>query len=717
MGTPTTASAEENRSIESTLKDMLIDKDNTPEEAASAAASDVASSVVVGETETVQVPPAVDVGADSSESKEIPPESSEESLPVPLEESVAPLVPSPKPQRSRKRETPKGAAGKVGKALAAKVPGAESVKVYKRKEDGQKWYLRHYTASDLASHEDFESFLTQYIKPKYGAGEYVLTAPDSRDPNKEFELGTVRLMGEPTAEGGGMMGVMQTLLAQNQSRDADWQERMEKQMQQQPQQNPIDLLKGVMEVSEKVNGKAGASEAAAQAQAASTTQTMMEVMQASGDKTTQMMMMMMNQQQQAAQQQQQMMMTLLAKPKEEDPLMKILMAKMFEDGGPGGGGAALQPPPPPPPPQDNTVALITALGGFMAAMGGGGEGGGDDAFKEYLIAQQTAKAGESLSTKDIIELVTRKDVSTGDGFKDAVDNMAAIMNITQNVSRQNEGGPAAGLFDAMAALFSNRDFAGAIANTIRARTDQSGAVQKTGIDMAQQRLAHQQRLALQQQQQALLVQQQTAAAGVPAAAVTPPPTSLGSVGVPPAPATSPSPITGEQLRQAEVAAQQRQSPLPQLPSDTHTHLNKIAAAEDDAQRVERTVRMLIYFSEFSDWRVFIEQLLGYIRDGDREGTVRYLGAFIEGFISIHLMDPTLGKEILRTMIEHFGALQEHLRDFELTGDDVVTGDDLLQSPEGVVVPIDGRNDDSGENHDDPGENDDPGGEDGGDGSA
>ena len=39
-------------------------------------------------------------------------------------------------------------------------------------------------------------------------------------------------------------------------------------------------------------------------------------------------------------------------------------------------------------------------------------------------------------------------------------------------------------------------------------------------------------------------------------------------------------------------------------------------AEDDAERVEKTIRMLIYFSEFEEWRAFSEQLLGRAAGGD-----------------------------------------------------------------------------------------------------
>ena len=698
---------EEGRGIENTLADLGFDKDVTPEEAATDAANNVASSTVV-EDEDMQIP---DPASDDIPLLKLPDPDPSPPPSTPLEADSA-LVPPPQMPRSKKRDAPRGAASKVGKALAAKVPGSDSVKVYKRTADGKLWYVDRFTTADLSAHDGFESFLTEHVKPQHGSGEYQLTAPDKKDHLREHELGTVRLLGNKTTSDQGMAGVLQTLLAQNQSRDADWLERMEKTMQPPPQHNPIDLLKGVMEVSEKVNGKTGESEAAA-------TKNMAEAMKSSGDTTMQMMMMMQQQQADAANRQMQMMMAMFNKPKEEDPVMKLLLAKMMKD---DESGSALPPPPPPPPPppqQDNTVALITALAGFMGAIGG--DGGGDDDFKEFLKTQLAQNASQGLTMKETLELLTQSQGKQGDGFKDAVENMAAIMTISQNVSRQNEGGPAAGVWDAVASLLSNRDFAGAVANTIRAKTDQSGAVQKTGLDIAQQRLAMQQRLALRQQQQAILASHQAAAAGgavppqqhlgqpgmqpVSTSAATPPTQQEVVKLVPPVPpataATTFIPITADQQRAAESAAEQRN--LPPLPADTYTHINNIAFSADDAERVERTVRMLIYFSEFENWRVFIEQILGYIREGVRGGAMRYLEAFFEGFSDIHLVTPALGKKILHTMDEHFEALQTNLRDFELESDRVITGDDLLHPLENTggtnAAPRDRDDDPEGEGED------------------
>ena len=294
--------------------------------------------------------------------------------------------------------------------------------------------------------------MTEYVKDEHGPGEYHLVGIDSA--NREIEVGVIRLKGSSNqTSDGGMSGLVQTLLSQTNSQNAEWLKRMEQTMQPQAQQNPLELLQGVMDLNDRVNGKAGDGDAAA----ASASTQMMEMLSASGDKSMQMMMMMMNQQAQAAvaaqqqqqaaaAQQQQMMMALFSKPKEEDPMLKLLMAKLLKEDDSGGGGGMLPPPPPPPPEAPDMVGMITAIAGLLGNMNSGGGEPATDDFKEFLIANQRAQEGNNLSMKDIIELVTRKDDQAGtDDFRSTVDNMAALLNISQNMNRQQEGGAAAGI--------------------------------------------------------------------------------------------------------------------------------------------------------------------------------------------------------------------------------------------------------------------------------
>lgn len=352
--------------------------------------------------------------------------------------------------------------------------------------------------------------------------------------------------------------------------------------------------------------------------------------------------------------------------------MKLLLMKLLEDK-PSGGGLPPPPPPPPPPPAVDIPALIVALGSIM-----GGGGGGDDDFKELVKAQLVAQASDKLSMKDIVQLVTAKNEPGGE-FRNAVDNMAAIMNVAQNINKSQEGGAAAGFFDALAALFSNRDFAGSIANTIRAKTDKGVSIQEQRLLAERQRLEMQQRLLAGearklQEQQGGTPQQQPQPTQVARQVVTQAP----PVRVVERPAAG---QTSEEVQRAAERTIARTGKLPQLPANTHEHINQIATAKDEGELVGRTVQMLIYFAEFEDWRGFTESILGFVRDGNKGETAKYLTAFFEGLAAIHLIDPTLGKSVVQAMMTNFDVIQTQLKELPLQGDAEVTGDGLLTPAE------------------------------------
>jgi hypothetical protein len=631
--------AEENRDIRTTLSVLEIDTDLSPEDAAAAAADESAA-----ETEGEDADGGGEGDGDGNEGGD-----GEAPATTVVVESVAlpaadvPLVP---PARPKKLKTPphSPAAGKLGKGIMDKVPGPEKVKVFKREDEtgaapGKRWFIAEYQRSDVNAFSDYESFISRYVKPKYGPGEYDLVGLDAH--GRETELGQVRLIADPTAKGDGSMSVVSTMLQQQKDRDEQWRADMKDSLKQPPPQDPLALMSGMMTLQKQMNSES----------------------EAGMSQTNQMMMAMM-------QQNQQMMMAILSKPKEEDPVMKMLIMKMFEDKPSG----AL-PPPPPPPAAMNLAEIITAVSGavgtLMAAVGGGG--GGDDDFKEFLKTMLVAHQSDKLSTKDMIQLLTDRGEKAGTSeFRNAIDNMAAIMNVAQNVNKSQEGGAAAGFFDALAALFSNRDFAGSIANTIRAKTDK-------GVSIEQQRLlAERQRLDMQKRLLAREAEQVAAAAqGQP----TPTPVAQQVVMQAP-PVRIVQQRTAPTSREVQEAAEKtiaRTGQLPQLPANTHEHINNIAASKDDGELVGKTVQMLIYFAEFEDWRGFTEQILGFVRDGNRAETKKYLSAFFEGLAAIHLIDPVLGQKIVRIMLENFDVIQQQMAEFTAKADEQITGEALLNN--------------------------------------
>ena len=578
------------------------------------------------------------------------------------------LIPLPKAARG----VPRGrspVAGKMGKGLADKAPGAEKVKVYKR-DMGRRWFVNDYTKFDLAQFPDFESFLTRYVKPEHGPGEYDLVGVDGL--GREMELGQVRLIvpvkGQ-TAEGGAMT-LVENMMKQQADRDEKWLSRMRETMQQPVQKDPIELLAGVMNLKKQLEGDAESGTSAA-----------MKAMGEASSSTMQMMMLMMQQQQQAADRQNQLMMTILSKPKEEDPVMKMLLMKLVGDGASSGGNGGGLMPPPPPPPGPSIAELLTALGGFMASMGGGG--GGDEDFKEFMKTLLMKQQSEQLGVKDVLQIVQKQQEQPGtDDFRRSVDNMAAIMNIAQTMNKSQEAGPTAGLFDALAALFSNRDFAGSIANTIRAKTDQSGSAEYQRIQAERQRLEMEKRMFSRERAQLAAAVQNAQQQGQPVQ----PPLNGATTVVPPAPVAvqapvePPPPTPAVSLEEVQRAAErviERTGALPKLPALTHEHITRIAASTTDAELVSRSVALLIYFAESEDWSQFSEQLLGFVRDGDKRQTLQYLKAFFEGLTEMGMMKQELAHRVFKAIVGNLDALQAQLTDFQLPGDEVITGETLL----------------------------------------
>lgn len=639
--------AKDGETIEETIARLGIDPD--PDVDTEVAVQDAAErSRLADEAEGTEVRAVVPLPRtsrdtdDSEDEEEAPPR-----FPLPETESFAPmptgLVPPPKTDKARTRQR-SPVAGKLGKGLSEKLPGAEKVKVYKRK-DGQRWFVRDYTTADLAQFSDFESFLTRYVKPEYGPGEYDLVGVDAY--NREIQVGQVRLLQDPketrTPETGAYE-LVSTMLEQQKEQNREWLDQMKEAMRPPAQQSPIELLQGVMAVTEKLDAKNNEG-------ASSTMQMMMAMMQ----------------------QNTQMMMAMLSKPKEEDPLMKLLIMKLLkDDDAPSGGGHAIPAPPAPANPFAGMAEMMTAMGGLMAAMGGGG-GGGDDDFKEFLKTLLLKSKDDALGIKDVLELVKQQQDKPGgaDDFNRAINNLAAIMNVANNINRNQEGGGAAGLFDALAALFSNRDFAGSIAQAVRSKVGSKVGSEEQRLAAEGQRLQMERRLLERERAQ-------VAANGgrQPAQQTAPQPHAQPAH----ANGNGTAPPSQEQVQEAAQRHVERTGQLPQLPANTVDHLTQIAAAKDDGELVGATVQMIIYFAEFSDWRPFSETLLSYVREGNKRETMRYLSAFFEGLVQIQLFPLDQAKRVIKAMLDHFSTVQAQLADIQLEGDGKVSAQELVETP-------------------------------------
>ena len=691
-----TSAAPKVRGIEATLDRLGIDKSATAAEAAQDAAEE-ASQEAGDEDEGEGVDSEGGEGEGEGEGDEDTPLSpkdemrlSQQERGVPMADDLddegggddMPLPPAERPPRldpatvpnpatartgrGRPRERPQGI--KLSKSLAEKVPGSDKIKVYKR-INGRRWFIEDYTRSDLQQFPDFESFLTRYVKPVHGAGEYDLVGVDGR--NNESELGQIRLLADPTKNTpeSSAMHLVDRMITEQRERDEKW---MKEKMS--GHQDPLALLAGVMNLKKQLEGETAVV-------MPDMFKMLMESGKESGNTTMMMMMAMM-------QQQSQMMTALLTKPKEEDPIMKALLAKLLSDGGGLGGGGMAMPPPPPPPPALDVPSLLTAVAGLMQTISGGG---GEDEFKEYLKQKELARKDENLGIKDILDLVLKAKDGGGQsgGFKDTIDNLAAVMNIAQNISRQNEPGASAGFFDALAALFSNRDFAGSISQAIRLKADAKAGAVDTRLQAEVQRLQMERRLFEREKQQFLAAGGQL-----------PPPQQTVQNTAPAPQNTAPAPqntAPAQQARgfrpavtQADVQAAQQKvqgsGKLPDLPAQTYEHLNNILQAKDDADRVGKTVQMLVYFTGFDAWKPFSEGLLVFVRNGNRQKAMEFMQALFEGLAYVNMFPAENVMPLMELLNENFVTVQEQLIDFTAESEQQapLTGEELTQPPENNV---------------------------------
>jgi len=673
--------------MEQTLRELGIPTDATPEEAAQGAAEEASQEEGEGdeqieaqdqerlEQQQSGLVLTDDLDGDDDEG---------ESTPLPTAERPArmdpALVPNPATPRGgrggKKPERPQGV--RMSKGIMDKVPGAEKVMVEKRIE-GKKWFVAEFQREDLDSFANFQAFLTRYVKPKHGSGEYDLTGIDGR--GNQHNLGQIRLLDDGTVKNSpdsNAIALVEKMMTENRERD----ERFMKQ-QMGSQQDPLALLAGVMNLKKQLDGEANAAGGGM----ADVFKSVMDSNKESGNTTMMMMMAMM-------QQQSQMMTAMMTQKKEPDPMMMLIMTKLLDNGGGGGGGGSAMPPPMPPPGKTEGLAeILTAMAAFMGSMSGGG--GGDEDYKE-IVKTIVAKniQGDSNTLKDTIDLVLKLTQGNaaanggGNAFKDAIDNMAAIMNVAQNINRQNEPGAAAGFFDALAALFGNRDFAGSIAQSIRAKMDSRAGSEQSRLQAEEQRLRMEAGLLKQERARAGLpsnTQQQTAPQRQqPVQRTAPNGAATGNTA--PQPQTPFKPlVTSEEAQRAAQATVQRTGKIPELPANTYEHINNILTATDDGERVGKTIGMLVYFSEFDDWKQFSETLILLVRDGNRPEALKYLVALFEGLAAVGMYPPQAVAPLMEILNEHFTVVQEHLLDFATAQDQAPpTGEQLSQPPDGAV---------------------------------
>lgn len=526
------------------------------------------------------------------------------------------------PTRTARRQKSEAAPGmkRMGGNLAKKLPGAERVRIEKR-GDGEKLELiNEYRAADLANFTDVESFVLTKLKPKYGHGSYKITGIDAA--GNRIEAGEITIAPDPSATATtdqGVIGLVQQLLDQ-QKREA-----------QMP--DPVSMMKGLLEVQQTMaagnQGKSDDGGSLLAAVISSQGQQMQAMMQAMSQQANQTL---------------QAITAVMAQPK-EDPLLKQLLLKLTEERSSSSSLAALPPPPPPPPPTD-WVAVIAAFTPLVTTLLKRTESSSPET-NDLLRQLIAAKDQDRMTPRDMIQLMQDVQQSRGtDDFRKSAENMTMMLNLMNAFRGQNEGSSSAGFFDALAALFSNKDFGASIAANIRAKADEKARLEQ------RQMLMH---------QQAQLRAQQPVAVVRP----NPPQQAEGQViplrpqQTPAAVAQAPAPAPTAQQPQAASAPQKLQQ-LPAVPPQTYEHINLLASAKDPAELIQHTVMMLVYFAQSPDWRPVVEHLLTAVQQGQKESAVELMHALFSHFLQQKLITKDLGNAVVIAFVQNFEEVRAGL---------------------------------------------------------
>lgn len=559
-------------------------------------------------------------------------------------QEMAPAVVVPSPKIRKEKIAPSPSVRKLGVKLANKLPGAERVRISRRLENGQLGVIGEYGVNDLSGSSDLEAFVLKYVRPKYGAGAYKIHGIDAG--GNLLDAGEITMI-EPEVpqEAMGMQGLVQQLL--------DKQEQAQRELMEQrmtPGPDPISMLKGLQEVSRDMaappkDDSALGALVAAQAQQ---TQAMLAMV---GNIITASM------------------------TPREDPTLKLLLAKLLDS---KESASVPLPPPPPPPPAfsfkemvESVVALLPAvvpLLGFFKR---------EDETKSLLKDLLSARESDRLSPKEVIQLMqdlssknaaVTTPISSENSLKQSVENLSLIMGVAQSL-RPSEPSAAAGFWDALAGLFSNRDFAGSIANAIRARAE---AVQQKAVIDAKTHLVEKQASLVARMRQGQPPTAQVAAPTAPVAPVVPMPQAARPGPHPEPPSPSPRPVPAQRPLQvvqppkpaaveAQAAPVQAEAApavrLPELPANTGEHVKAIIEATNDAELVERAVRMIVYFAEFPEWRPIAEMLLGLIQRGEKQAALQLLAGLFTGLAQTGVLPARKAQELIRMFNQYFDEIR------------------------------------------------------------
>jgi hypothetical protein len=530
------------------------------------------------------------------------------------EEGLAERMKQNKPSPSTKRM------GDLGR----KLPGAERAKIHKRVDGGNLAYIGEYTENDLSQSQDVESFIGRYLRPAYGSGEYQITGVDAH--GREFDMGIVQLLNplNETKETPPQVSSEVPVMGQIVGRLMDKALQpapIPQVMAAPPAANPVKMLGELHELQQRMLPPPAAP---------STPKDNALLLAIVGGLTTVASSLV----------------TVMAQPKPMDPLMMALLKKLTDDEPRGGGGGGALPPPLPPP--DPTEQLKNLAAVVQSLRGGESPKSDNNQLVEYLMRDR-------MSPGDVLKLVNDAKGERGtDDFKKSMENMGIMLNAVNQLRSHTEPGAGAGFWDAIGALFQNKELAGSVADAIRSKKQEPAQLQQQPRALPDPLVLRARELAAKR----LMIEEAELARREQALNPSSPqlrqPAQRQPSVRPPA-ATIESALPQMPDLEPQAAAPGKQ---PQLPSDIGDYINSYIEAQDEASLVETTVQLLFALQQTEDWKPYSAVIFKLIAHSDKARFLHYMASFFVGLRTINLIEEGITQRIMQALANNFSTIAE-----------------------------------------------------------
>lgn len=497
--------------------------------------------------------------------------------------------------------------------------------------------------------KDIEGWLLEFIRPQYkGGGRFQVSLFDSdgrETPAGEFVMPSPPVDAAPMANDSVAMRVLDTL---------------ERKMNQQPppSTDPITAFRQVNSIVEEARSRSSAG----QGDFASVLSAMIQAQQAQAQAQASLQLQMMQQAQQ-----------------QQTEMMRMLVTLQQNNLG------AVPPPPPPMPPAPAENPMMMRF--LEVAM---------PVLVERLLKPE-------ISTKEVIAmLTTRPERSELETMRTAVDFLRSVQGSEKKESLVEEmtkmaqirqfaselvGGESSGgssqstFWDAIAQLFSNKDFAGSLGKMI-------------GSDIQQRRQGP---AALPAPARVAALPQQTVVHNPVPITIAQPPSQLAATAPTAAPPPGTRTVVGDKLVIVVGDGKRLMFPanMPEL-------CNGIAEAKAPEDIIQRTADVLYRLRDLETWRPFVDAVLDHSLKNEKPSAMQALKGWLGLLAQVSLLSLDTAKGVLAAFEEHWVSF--HMALANLMGvKPLVTHD---TAPAAAPAPVEAAPSDAEEGSDEDGEDED-----------